>query len=79
MTVTEAQRALNLDHPDVVYRLLRAGVLRGEKIGRVWVVDDESVRERQRKVAAKRSSKLNRQAERDRRRAAGRALYGVPA
>ena len=79
MTVTEAQRALNLDHPDVVYRLLRAGVLRGEKIGRVWRVDEQSVHDRQRRVAAKRSSKLNRDAERDRRKAEGRALYGVTA
>jgi len=43
VTVTEAQRELRLDHPDVVYRLARAGVLKAQKVGRVWDIDAASV------------------------------------
>ena len=75
VTVTEAQAALNVSSPDFIYRLLRAGVLNGEKIGRVWVVDDESVAARRRAVEAKRSSKSNRAAVLERRKAEGRARY----
>jgi hypothetical protein len=48
VTVTEAQRELHLDHPDVVYRLARAGVLKSRKFGRVWDIDPASVRARKR-------------------------------
>ena len=64
MTVTEAQ--LCLDHPDVVYRLARADVLKARKVGRVWDIDAASVEARRRAVQAKRSSKLNTAAERER-------------
>lgn len=75
VTVSEAQAQLNIASPDFIYRLLRAGVLKGEKAGRVWVVDDESVAARRQAVEAKRSSKSNRAAELERRKAEGRARY----
>jgi hypothetical protein len=75
VTVTEAQRELCLDHPDVVYRLARAGVLKARKIGRVWDIDAASVQARKWAVQAKRSSKSNAAAERERKLAEARALF----
>jgi hypothetical protein len=67
MTVDEATRALNLESPDFVYRLLRARVLKGRKVEGRWNIDPDSVAERKRRVAAKASSKSNAAAERARR------------
>jgi hypothetical protein len=75
MTVTEAQRELCLDHPDVVYRLARAGILKARKVGRVWNIDPASVEARKRAVQAKRSSKLNAAGDRERRMAEAEAMF----
>ena len=66
LTVNEAVRELNLNGPEVVYRLLRAGVLRGERVGREWKIDAASVADRKSRVAVKRSSRSNARAERER-------------
>ncbi len=75
MTVNEAARALNLNGPEVVYRLLRVGVLRGRKVNGVWDVDEASIEERIRRVGLKRSSRSNLAAERTRRREEARAVF----
>jgi excisionase family DNA binding protein len=75
MTVTEATRALNLQTADVVYRLLRIGKLKGTKIGGTWDIDADSVEQRKRSVALKRSSRSNTQAERARRVAEAEGLF----
>lgn len=75
LTVTEAAKRLNLEGPDVVYRLLRLGRLKGEKVGKVWRIDAVSIEERRRRIALKRSSKVNAEAERERRREAARAAF----
>lgn len=75
MTVSEAVQALNLNGPDMVYRMLRCGVLRGEKVGLVWKIDAASVEQRRHRVALKRSSKVNAEAERKARREAARAAF----
>jgi exopolyphosphatase/pppGpp-phosphohydrolase len=67
MIVTKAIRELNLESSDVVYRLLRSGVLRGRKVDGRWEIDADSVEERKRRVAFKRSSKSNAAAERAKR------------
>jgi hypothetical protein len=77
VTVTEAQRELCLDHPDVVYRLARAGVLKARKVGRIWEIDPASVEARKRAVSAKRSSRLHAEAERERRKAELVARYAT--
>jgi excisionase family DNA binding protein len=75
VTVNEATRALRLSDQDYVYRLLRSGALRGRRVGRCWVVDDDSVRERIRKLEHKRSSRSNAQAERTRRMVEAEAAF----
>jgi hypothetical protein len=67
MTVTETARELNIATEDLIYRYLRCGVLRGRKVRGRWEVDADSVAERKRRVALKRSSSSNTQAERARR------------
>jgi len=75
VTVTEAQRELCLDHPDVVYRLARAGILKARKVGRVWDIDPSSVAARKQAVQAKRSSKLKAASDRERRMAEAEAMF----
>jgi len=75
LTVTEAAKRLNLDGPDVVYRLLRLGRLNGEKVGKTWRIDAASVEDRRARVALKKSSKVNPEAERERRREEARAMF----
>jgi excisionase family DNA binding protein len=45
VTATEAARELNVEI-DYVLRLLRAGKLKGKKVGTRWVVDNRSVERR---------------------------------
>jgi hypothetical protein len=79
VTVTEAARALNVNTPDYVYRLIRCGVLAARKVdgpnGPRWDIDPESVEQRKLRVALKASSKLNAQAERGRRMAEAEAMF----
>lgn len=64
MTVQEAADVLNVTELAHIYRLLSRGVLRGRKENGRWLLDADSVHERARRVALKRSSKLNADAQR---------------
>jgi excisionase family DNA binding protein len=75
VTVAETAKAPNLASPDFVYRLIRAGGLHARKVGGTWHIDAESVEERKRRVALKRSSGSNLAAERERRMAEAEALF----
>jgi excisionase family DNA binding protein len=57
MKPSDAARALNVEHVDYIYRLVRTGALRATKIGGRWDIDEASVQERKRRVAKKRSSR----------------------
>lgn len=50
MTVNEACGRLNVTY-DFCLRLLRQGLVKGVKVGRVWKVDPRSVRQRVAQVA----------------------------
>jgi hypothetical protein len=75
LTVTETMRELNLTGPEVIYRLLRSGALKGQRVGRVWEIDPESVAQRKRAISVKRSSRLNAAAERERKKSEHAARY----
>lgn len=75
MTVAATARALNIETEDLIYRYLRTGVLRGHKVNGKWEVDADSVEQRKRRVALKRSSRANAAAERGRRMADAEALF----
>lgn len=75
MTVAETCRALNIETEDFVYRLIRVGALSARKVNGKWDVDPVSVETRKRRVAVKRSSRSNDEAERARRLAEAEALF----
>jgi hypothetical protein len=79
MTTKDAARELGYTTTTYVERLIRAGTLRAVKRGPAWDVDADSVAVYKARVSLKRSSRSNASAQRERRKAEGRALYGVTA
>jgi excisionase family DNA binding protein len=75
MTTNETARVLGYSSTTYVERLIRAGTLRATKVRGKWNVDEEAVREYQRRVSSKRSSTSNAQAARDRKRAEAREMF----
>ena len=69
VTPSEAARLLSLTTPDVVYRLLRAGTIRGECVGGRWRIPRSEIERRKRAVAAKKSSPSYRERAAERRAA----------
>ena len=77
VTVSEAARALGVEQEDYIYRLCRTGALVARKDNGVWNIDPVSVEQRRRRIAHKRSSAVNAEADRQRRRAEAAARYAT--